>query len=102
MIFPFTAVRQVSEEISSSWDKCRLSLVGWMPVSEASSGIVKGGVFHPDQARQRSRIQVTSTAAGSCWLKIMRVGTKIPRGGRRGDSIGRLTESFHRKSNRNE
>ena len=55
-----------------------------MPIIEASSGKLNAGVFHPFHARQRSWIQVSTTAEGNWVLKIIWVGMKIPRGGKEG------------------
>jgi hypothetical protein len=56
--------------------------------------MLKGDVTHPSQARLRSWIQVTRAAGGSWELKIIWVGTKIPRGGGRERVIKRLPELF--------
>jgi hypothetical protein len=68
-----------------------------MAMREASSDMLRGGVTHPSQARQRSWIQVTRTAGGNWGLKIIRVGMKIPRGGRRGRDMDTLQELFQIK-----
>jgi hypothetical protein len=65
-----------------------------MPMSEANSARLKAGVAQPFHARQRSWIQVTRTDEGSCWSKIIEVGTKTPRGGREEGVIVSL-DLFH-------